>query len=578
MNNLNLKSIQTIITDSENAGSIEKAIELTTASLLHLASIMSPGTTLREAFLFACVFHKTIDDPNEKLLKFIANHLQCSKLELLDIYDDLLSMKKNGFIMGGMDDTIKSKRNVDFDFNVNFKIINKIRKGESLINKPQLKQKSFKKLLDTFHELLFEKTDGDISQQMFEETTMNLLSENMHLPQVQALFQLYENQDQSIHQKFHQNEFSDFDNYHPNHDYIVTMYMLYFMRKIEKLEINNMENIVHWALGDEGSFNRIINLLEERKHPLVTKEILSDAMLSLKVDKTTFMITDYGLDYLLGDERATIAPIVTGQSMKEILPSNIPERKLFFSGELNKQLQNVSKLLGPEVFEDAQRRMQVFLKTTSTGVCIMLHGEPGTGKTEYVLQIARQTNRSIFKIDISSSKNMYYGESEKLVKRIFTDYNNMLMGTEVTPILFINEADALISKRIDVTRSIDQTNNSIQNILLDELENFRGILIITTNLVTNMDKAFERRFLMKIKFEKANKEAQQQIWKEKIPQLQEHEIEKLLPYDLNPALIDNVAKKAFIKNLIDSETNFEDIQNFCAEENFNTSNKKIIGF
>ena len=259
--------------------------------------------------------------------------------------------------MGGNDNDIKSKRTADFDFNVNFKIINKIRKGESLINKPELKQKNYTHLLDYFHELVFQKNDGELSQQMFEETTMNLLNENKHLTQVQALFQLYENQEQKVHEKYELLELNNLDNYHPNHDYIVTLYMIYWMRKIEKLEINNMENIVHWALGNEGYFNRIIDLLEDRKHPLVAKKILSDNMFSLKVDKTTFIITDKGLDLLLGDERATIAPIVSGQSMQEILPSNIPERKLFFSGELNKQLQNVSKLLAPEVFEDAQRRM-----------------------------------------------------------------------------------------------------------------------------------------------------------------------------------------------------------------------------
>jgi hypothetical protein len=275
----------------------------------------------------------------------------------LDVFDDLSAMKNKGFIMGGNDNDIKSKRTADFDFNVNFKIINKIRKGESLINKPELKQKNYTHLLDYFHELVFQKNDGELSQQMFEETTMNLLNENKHLTQVQALFQLYENQEQKVHEKYELLELNNLDNYHPNHDYIVTLYMIYWMRKIEKLEINNMENIVHWALGNEGYFNRIIDLLEDRKHPLVAKKILSDNMFSLKVDKTTFIITDKGLDLLLGDERATIAPIVSGQSMQEILPSNIPERKLFFSGELNKQLQNVSKLLAPEVFEDAQRRM-----------------------------------------------------------------------------------------------------------------------------------------------------------------------------------------------------------------------------
>jgi SpoVK/Ycf46/Vps4 family AAA+-type ATPase len=65
--------------------------------------------------------------------------------------------------------------------------------------------------------------------------------------------------------------------------------------------------------------------------------------------------------------------------------------------------------------------------------------------------------------------------------------------------------------------NVDQTENAIQNIILEEMENLDGILIATTNLTENLDKAFERRFLFKIRFDKPTLEAKTNIWKDKIP-------------------------------------------------------------
>ena len=91
---------------------------------------------------------------------------------------------------------------------------------------------------------------------------------------------------------------------------------------------------------------------------------------------------------------------------------------------------------------------------------------------------------------------MWYGESEKIVKGIFTRYKRMCKRSSVKPILLFNEADAILSKRhnMDGGRSTDQTENTIQNIILEEMEKLDGILIATTNLADNLDKAFERRF------------------------------------------------------------------------------------
>ena len=85
-------------------------------------------------------------------------------------------------------------------------------------------------------------------------------------------------------------------------------------------------------------------------------------------------------------------------------------------------------------------------------------------------------------------------------------------------------ADAIIGKRKDAkTSSIDQTENAIQNILLQEMENLDGIMIATTNLTQNLDRAFERRFLYKIEFDKPDIDAKVGIWNTMMPALTEEE-------------------------------------------------------
>lgn len=125
------------------------------------------------------------------------------------------------------------------------------------------------------------------------------------------------------------------------------------------------------------------------------------------------------------------------------------------------------------------------------------YGTPGTGKTETVLQIARKTGRDLIQVNVSEVKSMWVGESEKNIKGIFDDYKQKVKQSVKAPILLFNEADAIIGKRqVGAERAVEKMENSIQNIILQEIEQLDGILIATTNLAENMDKAFERRFLM----------------------------------------------------------------------------------
>ena len=128
----------------------------------------------------------------------------------------------------------------------------------------------------------------------------------------------------------------------------------------------------------------------------------------------------------------------------------------------------------------------------SKGVTAIFYGAPGTGKTETVYQLAKKTGRDICMVELSQTKSKWFGESEKRVRQIFVDYAEMLRNCDREPILFINEADGLFSKRGNVggnSSSSDHTVNTMQNILLQCLEDFEGILVATTNLNGNLDKA-----------------------------------------------------------------------------------------
>ena len=210
---------------------------------------------------------------------------------------------------------------------------------------------------------------------------------------------------------------------------------------------------------------------------------------------------------------------------------------------------------------------------------ILLVGNPGTGKTESVMQWAREIGRDIIHVDISASKSMWYGESEKIVKDIFNRYRKLCKRSKLKPILLFNEADAIFSKRRDISsgNSVDQTENTIQNILLEEMEKLEGILIATTNLSDNLDKAFERRFLFKIHFSKPSVEVKCNIWLNKMPALNHNEAMQLASlYDFSGGEIDNVVRKYTMMEIIDGKTpSFETIQKLCNEEKINLPYKKI---
>ncbi len=259
-------------------------------------------------------------------------------------------------------------------------------------------------------------------------------------------------------------------------------------------------------------------------------------------------------------------------------PDQIPFKELIFCESEMQQIYLLKELLEDKNFRATQSRLTH--KNLPEGVTILLHGLPGAGKTEIAKQLAKESNRELMKVEISQAKSKWYGESQKLVKQIFTDYILYAKECDRTPILLINEADALLSKRKSIQDSnTAQTENSLQNILLEEIENFSGILVATTNLVDNLDPAFERRFLIKVKFIKPGVSVRARIWKSKFPSLAIEDCEAIAErFNFSGGQIENILRKQEINEIIyDQQATLDNLLSFCKEETL-TNQKVKIGF
>jgi SpoVK/Ycf46/Vps4 family AAA+-type ATPase len=319
------------------------------------------------------------------------------------------------------------------------------------------------------------------------------------------------------------------------------------------------------------------------KRKLVSKEsaLLRAGLIEYVYDggfeeREAYKLTDMAKDELLGELKLQTQKI---NWKKDILThESLVAKQMYYNEKEQKQVVQLTDLLREENFCKVQERLKD--KGMRTGFTCLFYGDPGTGKTETVYQIARQTGRNIFLVDISNTKSMWFGESEKKIKEVFEKYKTLVKAEAMTPILLFNEADAVIGKRKDVIiGAVAQTENAIQNIILQEMETLNGIMIATTNLTQNFDTAFERRFLYKIEFEKPNDEAKRHIWKLIIPTLQDSEAAELSrQFNFSGGQIENVARKCTVDSIISGEEPNMDRIIFHCKNELLTNNCKPIGF
>ncbi|MBI1823792.1 MAG: ATP-binding protein, partial [Nitrospirae bacterium] len=179
------------------------------------------------------------------------------------------------------------------------------------------------------------------------------------------------------------------------------------------------------------------------------------------------------------------------------------------------------------------------------------------------------------------------GVSEKNVKMIFTRYKEIATGLKNPPVLLLNEADQFLHKRISASKGVDHMYNQMQNIFLEQMEQFNGILIATTNLVDNMDSAFSRRFHYKVEFNRPGLEERVKLWRallpEKAPLSGDVDLSILAKkYDLSGGQLALVIRSAAIGAARrGTELCQQDFISACEEEmagNFDEKAKVKVGF
>ena len=349
------------------------------------------------------------------------------------------------------------------------------------------------------------------------------------------------------------------------------------------LFVNNSDDNIGYHdldfLFDKRRWNRIKSSLNAGEHILLSAKMIEYNNDDGFVNRESFRMTMEAKRTLF--EELNLSSLNTNQKKAGLLKADdITIKKLYYDEEVRKQVSELTQLLTDDHYQEIRNRLKE--SGFRCGFTCLFYGMPGTGKTETVLQLAKETGRDIMQVNISEIKSMWVGESEKNIKALFDNYRNKVKECKLTPILLFNEADAIIGKRQEgAERAVDKMENSIQNIILQEMETLDGILIATTNLAQNMDKAFERRFLYKIKFTKPTIEARMSIWREMIPALSEADIHALaMKYDFSGGQIENIARHYAIDNILHGSSSnvLETLSIHCDNERLEKKEQRKIGF
>lgn len=350
------------------------------------------------------------------------------------------------------------------------------------------------------------------------------------------------------------------------------MSYLNLKRGISVFDMSDVEDYIQ----DESWMVEIKDFFDIDALDLQRKGIIEPAQYDGLFVRDLFTIKDEILKEMFADTKMFVSSVKT-VNLNDL--NDKPIKQLFYNANEQNQIERLGSLLEEESLKKVFSAMKE--KGLRTGMICLFYGDPGTGKTETVYQMARKTGRKILEADVAKLRNCYVGETEKNMRALFKDYRTACEENEMLPILLFNEADAILGKRMEgAVKSVDRMENSVQNILLQEMETFEGIMIATTNLLGNLDPAFERRFLFKIRFDKPEQEPRRQIWKSQFPSLTDEEATFLAKeFSFSGGQIENVVRKYTIDSVLSgAEGGYEQLARFCREESVGKEYRSRIGF
>ena len=536
-----INNIVTLAEDSELSASFFKKAD---RFITYLSE--RQGLTKMQAVLLA-LFIESSASGNKSDFSDVANYLNCNNVLVLQYKSEVDELVKKGMLR-----MIKNNMTGGVDYAVVQGFLDNLAKNE-IFQRKSYKDSTGIEFFQHFYDITHLRWEDELSTELMLDEIERLIDENLQLSYVKAL------------RKVGMSAACEAGITHMCRHLVLTGTV--------SLPMNHLVFLFD-AQHQKYDFDRAMS---EGKHYLVREGWVENAFSEGFKDKDEYQLTAKARETLLYDYDIKQAE---SKGCDVLQSDGITAKELYFNNEVMHQLDDLAELLDENHYTSICNRLKD--KGRRQGFACLFYGAPGTGKTESVLQLARKTGRDIMQVNISQVKSMWVGESEKNIKAIFDRYRAVAKHSKRIPILLFNEADAIIGKRKEgAEHSVDKMENSIQNIILQEMETLDGIMIATTNLVQNMDGAFERRFLYKVKFEKPDLIQRTKIWQSMLPELSEATASRLAScYDFSGGQIENVTRKCDVESILygDEYVTEEKIEQYCKEEVLVKKPGNRIGF
>lgn len=489
-----------------------------------------------------CVFVEKFDSSNN--LRDIANHYDISVSAMIEH-------------LGSIDNLVKCKLIRRFKFRgeeryfLSHNVLECLRKDKIMESK-SLENLSINEFITEIEEIIERaKNNGMDYDDIYNE--LNYLIDK--------------NQNLYIAQKFKEYSFCYED---------LMLYICMLMRYINQYD-DNMQRFDFEEWFPKSTLRLLFSKLDNDISNLIKYNLVEHTNIDGQIEPGTYKLSDYSKEDIL-QELNLAKPSMSRDNLTH--HEDIKEKNLYYNTRVTKEVNKLHDLLNEERMKRVLKRMEE--KGMRKGFACLFYGTPGTGKTETVLQLARESKRDIMFVDVPNIRSKWVGDTEKNIKQVFDQYKKLVKNNDQAPILVFNEADAIFTRRNEGgTSGVDKMENAMQNIILQEMENLEGIMIATTNLTGNLDSAFERRFLYKIEFDKPTADERKHIWKSMLPDLTEEQAYNLAKrFDFSGGQIENIARKRIVNDILDDRDDIDinDIIETCDVELLNKKNTAKLGF
>lgn len=492
--------------------------------------------------------------PINSVFSVLSTTFEESGYKFLIYLDDIKNLLNLGYITQNINIFSKSKQNTKLsllhsEIELSEYFLSVLECGITKITLPEitkyddeLKYLEDQFLLVNLYKKKLNSQSKDIRTKLDEkiEKLTNIITQRVNLTKinlsVEQLFKKYSlsQEEKIIFLVLLKEEYSNEDEILRDSNTLVSMISKDEMHKLKNRTLLE-ENAKLMSLGLI-DYDEILGATSINKSYFICEDVLYGIMHPQKNDKKT--------------KKAMLENIVKESEIFELIEPNTDIDDVVLNPKIKVVLNSILKQLDKDVIN----KLSSWGIKTKKGVDakIIFYGPAGTGKTMSALSLAKSLKKQVLSFDCSKILSKYVGESEQNVRKIFDTYKNICNEAKIEPVLLLNEADQFLSSRMESgTSSADKMHNQMQNIFLEQIERFEGVLIATTNFLQSLDSAFSRRFDFKIEFKKPNFNERLIIWQKIMPENANFEenfsFNELAKFELSGAQITLVLKNTALK-------------------------------